>query len=598
MTGPKCSAQSFSDRKPKEVVMTKIVTAILMLFIAWSSFAADPNGYTAQYECRAGGPNCNVDVVTLATQACQQTITTSTAPPNNWSSINWSNTVICIENGDHTGRGPLTLGSSGTSGVQKILRYTRSGDNNDEPWNQSTANQAKISRIDLSGRDYWIIHRLTIDGNYGNNSLVFFGTNSDYNILNRSLVQKANEDLIYFYPDGGAPSPTNNTVQNSVIRKSQISKTLENDCITTVAGENNRVVNNEIYACNKMVFFQQDADHQGFVVENNDIYDDPADWTDCNGNSKPNGPCGIAEAHISMKDGSSNPSNPVKIIHNRIWGARETDATIAQSSVGVCSTISAGGTGDQQPANGNGASWVIFLNNICFDSSLGFQNYWNGPENISIIGNIFYDIRHNPALYQYLAERGALGFWRVDKVEIYLNTFVDVENWLWLAEAGHDNHDTRCNVMIASGAKIGKDNIGAQYNHNIYYGTTDTGEATKIVKTLTTRTNSTAYNLNQIIRTTSAPPANGTAGDFLYKVTVSGTSAGSAPAYCVTLGCTTTDGSMTVQAVRGPYTFMRKLRIGAEQYTIPYAMVHASAPEINGCPIDYASRKGIGINDQ
>ena len=40
-----------------------------MLFVAWPSFAADPNGYTAQYECRAGGQYCNVDVTALGSRA-------------------------------------------------------------------------------------------------------------------------------------------------------------------------------------------------------------------------------------------------------------------------------------------------------------------------------------------------------------------------------------------------------------------------------------------------------------------------------------------------------------------------------------------------
>ena len=48
-----------------------------MFMAAWPSFAADRNGYTAQYECRAGGPNCNVDVATYVAHACDQTITSA-----------------------------------------------------------------------------------------------------------------------------------------------------------------------------------------------------------------------------------------------------------------------------------------------------------------------------------------------------------------------------------------------------------------------------------------------------------------------------------------------------------------------------------------
>ncbi|MEK7382711.1 MAG: hypothetical protein AAB262_05430 [Elusimicrobiota bacterium] len=75
-------------------------------------------------------------------------------------------------------------------------------------------------------------------------------------------------------------------------------------------------------------------------------------------------------------------------------------------------------------------------------------------------------------------------------------------------------------------------------------------------------------------------------GCFLYRVTVAGTSAGSPPSYATTLGGTTTDGTMVVQAIRGPYAFKRKLRTvaGGETGVIPYAQAHSSAPENNFCP--------------
>lgn len=575
--------------------MKRLFACTLMLFAAAPTLAADANGYTAQYECRAGGPNCNVDVAALGNRSCDQTI----APSTPWSSINWSNNTICLEAGNHTGKGTLTLGSNGTSGARKVLRYFRATDNDDEPWNQSGANQAKIHALNTNGKSYWIIHRLTLDADYGNDSTLWFNAGATNNIANRLLVQRANNDLVYFWGVEGNPA-VNNTLQNSVIRDSQVSNTLENDCVTSVWSTNSHLVNNEIYSCNKELYTGADEDSQGLIAENNDLYDDSAKYTDCNGNTTPGGPCGISEAIISLKSGSFTSSNPVKLIHNRIWGARETDTTVAQASVAMCLSISSGGTGGVQPSDGNGASYVLFKNNICFDSAVGILNYWNGPQYNSVIGNIIYKIHRNWSLYPSVTDQGGIAFWRLKKSEFYLNTLIDVsEPWLWLAGSTASDIDLRCNVAIASVAKTGSDGAGIQYDSQAYYGTTDTGESSKIANSLTTRANSTTYSLNAIIRTAASSSCiNGTeSACFLYKVTAAGTSAGSAPTYCTTLGCTTNDGAITVEAIRGPYTFYRKLRTNVGKYAIPYAKAYVSAPETNGCPSNYASRQGVGINN-
>ncbi len=61
---------------------------------------------------------------------------------------------------------------------------------------------------------------------------------------------------------------------------------------------------------------------------------------------------------------------------------------------------------------------------------------------------------------------------------------------------------------------------------------------------------------------------------------------------------------MTVQAIRGPYCFWRKLRTAPEQVCIPYAVPDVSAPEDGFCNsenmggVPLGSRPGIGINDE
>ena len=145
--------------------MAKYFAALLiMFFVAWPTHAADLNGYNALYECRAGGPNCNVDVATLTNTACDTTITTADSMATITSKLA-NNRFICVQNGNYVSKGRWELPNRGTAGARKVLRYTRTGDNDDEPWNQSEANRAILHSIYTPGTNYWILHRLTIDRN-------------------------------------------------------------------------------------------------------------------------------------------------------------------------------------------------------------------------------------------------------------------------------------------------------------------------------------------------------------------------------------------------------------------------------------------------
>jgi hypothetical protein len=183
--------------------------------------------------------------------------------------------------------------------------------------------------------------------------------------------------------------------------------------------------------------------------------------------------------------------------------------------------------------------------------------------------------------------------------EVYLNTIIDTKKensngWLYANSA---SHDARCNVVIDGGASSAAAGVR---NFQVYYNSTNGGETNKIDKTVSTRSNNTAYSTGTIIRTGAISGCvNGTeAACFLYKVTLAGSSASSPPTYCATLGCTVTDGSVQLQAIRGPYSFYRRLLTSPERYVIPYATAYSSAPEAYSCPSSYSSRIGVGINDQ
>ena len=570
--------------------MKKYFSALqILLFFAWPSFAADLNGYTAQYECRAGGPNCNVDVATLTAAACAQTITTADSEATIESKLNTGSSPICVTNGDYTAKGQIDITASGTSGAYRVMRYFRASDNDDEPWNQSGANQAIFKRIMISG-SFWIIHRITINRNDGAASESLSG--SADNILSRVLMQ--NSTGWHFAMKGARI-----TVQNSVIRKTGDNFNAGSDehCLSYSVGTiDSHVVNNEIYDCTgDGMQAQNGAGAVGMVVENNDFYVSPDYYSDGNGNLTPSGTEACAENALDIKRPGAIATNPAKIIHNRFWGFKRTDS--------LC-----GGTGSAGEAiivHGDltGASdYVLVQNNIFMDSPRALGMDAEDAANVSFIGNIGYNMRQTGS--------GTGAFFSMSDAtnsEFYLNSLVIAED-AWGYVNG-SNNDIRCNVIIDSPPHGSGPRSGVQVDFNVYYGVSGTKiDTKKIDKTLNTRANSTAYTKGDIIRTSTNPTTactatNNSSACFLYLVTTPGTSASSNPGYCNTLGCTQQDGMMQVRAIRGPYTFFRKLRTSPESYTIPYVRVYASttnplenSPDAFTCPSDYNTRPGIGIN--
>ncbi len=558
----------------------------LRLIVPSVTHAADVNGYTAQYECKSGGANCNVDVATYIAHACDQTITTADSAGTIDTKINGGSQYICIQPGDYLSKGEIALSANGTSGARKVLTCRTSGGAAcGTPW---TSTSARVKNLYITG-DYWVIYQIEVDSaNASSVTGVQVTTDSQNVILGSILVEHIRAELVNM-------QGTDIVLQNSVIRTAYTpSNGDEYQCVSTGGGTNHWLVNNEIYDCNKGSHIHANGTAPGAVVENNDIYVSDAGRTNCSGTFTPTGNCGVMEAPISWKTGGTSGS-PGRIIHNRIWNALDSDGTQVQVGDGVAISLS-------NEAGGTGAQYVLVQNNIILDSEWGIWNYYGGPDHNSIIGNLIYNIydrrgiKGDPAWgirYYGLSDAGVSGF---DDSEIYLNTVIAAEAWLG-TDARGTNNDIRCNVAISSGGRDGALGTGTQQDYNAYYGTTDSGETNKIKPPFGTRANSTSYSLNDVIRTTATPPADGTAGDFLYKVTTAGTSAGRAPSYCTTLGCTTTDGSAAMTAIRGPYIGKRKLRTvaGGETFVIPYARVHTSAPEAAACPASFANRDSIGI---
>jgi hypothetical protein len=552
----------------------KRLFAFALLLVASPSFAADANGYTAQYECRAGGPHCNVDVALLAQQSCQQIVSASTP----WGSINWSNDVICIEAGDHTSKGTLTIQSSGTSAKRKVLRYYRSGDTDDNPWRQSSSNRARVAGISVNGSN-WLVNRLTLTAG---------GTdvNQGSVIFNRILAEAFNGTMF------DAHDSPDVTIQNSVVRKTGLSGSSDFHCTTSGALDNFHLVNNEIYDCqgDGYQLAQSGVDSPGLVIENNDIYLTSAYYSNGSGSLTTSGKYACAENAIDLKQGGTSAS-PARIIHNRMWGHRMTDGNCADGSYGEELIFHQATTTENH--------YGLVENNIIMDGTQAIASPNYSPNHWSIVGNILFSFTGVPTGHTY-----AIDLKDGVRQEVYLNTLVDVarDNSAGWAAFGDANHDIKCNVIISGATVAGSAGSSTHVDYNTFYNTTlytANGTGTNISKPLKTRTNSTSYSVGDLIVTadSSSCTAANQAACFLYRVIGAGTSAPSATPYCTSLGCTTTDGTIAVQAIRGPYAFYRKLHTGPEQFVIPYARAHSSAPEAAACPSNYASRTGIGVAD-
>ena len=569
------------------------ILALLLAAPALPSFAADQNGYTAQYECRAGAPYCNVNVAALGARSCDQII----APSTPWSSINWSNNTICISAGDHTSKGTLEIpaSSNGSAGNYKVLRYYRDNDNGDEPWNQ--AEQARLYKLITRGSHYWVVHRLTFPGvnsSPGERVMPSVGSGATSNnlIFNQLLIEgSGNSGAAYsgFNIDCNQSTNFHDIIlQNSVVRGFYGAYNTAPLAVWLQCGNNIRAVGNEIYDWSEHVI---QAGHNGaptmsgLVIENNDLYFTPAIYSS-DGRAK-------GENLVALKLSGTSQS-PARVIQNRFWGARETNTN--ECCIG-------GGGGGALIVNGRldgGNRYILIKNNTITENQHGISWINGNNQRGSIVGNLLYRIRvyYSPTWWSHALNLEDAGY-----VETYLNTFVNADTYT-VSGIDNDGNDIRCNAFIDSGRRAENNTppSSSQADHNAFYGAQTiafNASGTRLERGLSERASSTAYNVGDVVRfgTSDQCTVNNTQACFLYTAVQAGTTSGSSATPCTQLGCTFSDGSITWQAMRGPYFYWRKLRTSPERMVIPYAQPHTSALDTHKCPADFASRSGIGIGD-
>jgi len=319
---------------------------------------------------------------------------------SDWNFINDPDkTIFCLSPGDYSSKGAIKLTASGTASEP---RYIILNNGNDKHPVQLNRTQLAKYRLNFTHADYWIVDRQAYwEDTTAMHSFVQLNKSS-HNIFNRGLLQDtANGFTLY------------NGSHNNIIQKQHIEKTkwsvlkhnFEDLAAINLKCQNNGesikntiVVNNEII--NYVDAFQtvrlygaykigSEINFEGTIVFNNDMYVTNIMYSDGKGHSTTQGERSFTENAVDLKGGSSNPSNPIIVSNNRMWGYKTVDNTYSNIA----------DAGNAMVVHYDVRN-VKIENNIIFNSNNGLMG--GGPlgnryplEDSVIKNNIFYNIKGN-----------------------------------------------------------------------------------------------------------------------------------------------------------------------------------------------------------
>jgi hypothetical protein len=363
--------------------------------------------------------------------------------------------IFCYDPDDYTGHEEYDITASGTSSDPRWIRL--SGVGTTHPVDLQTAEEARITGLKIDG-DNWVVHRLTIDGDSGDQDhrVKLFG---DGHLIDRVLVENcdattAGNSRACVEIDTSADT----TVQNSVIRETKEVPTEDAPCLSVTGGtsENIHIVRNEIYDCaGDSIIVNDDSSVPGFAAYDNDIYVTTGLYCDSNGDPNASGLYSSSKNAVNMEGGGTSES-PAKIIHNRIWGFKDSNTSCGSS-----------GSNGEAIAFNEGASSVDYIlvgGNIIEDAPIGVScGGTTNPNNISIWGNLFNNNENVGDGTGYMANMDSC-----DKAEVYFNTFSNTTDY-WL-KLGADDQDYRCNLIVDGIDKNGSAGSNVTADYNAFYG--------------------------------------------------------------------------------------------------------------------------------
>jgi hypothetical protein len=423
------------QRKSRYLVLSVVMLAMLLMGLSFGGSLVEAS--SSPYEVNVSLPACdssNPQVQFISSDA-------------DWNLINDpTKTIFCVQPGDYTSKGNITLTASGTSSAKRYIRYFNPSNPNDNthPVDMSSTDRATIRKLIFGGADFVVVDRLHVrEPDQVRTIVVRFDKNfaSTDNVLNRLLVEGGGDGggQVGF---NGLSGSDRNTLQLSVVRNTIVSSGQDNHCaLITGEAKDTRVVSNEMYNCAGDVLQIHPGVYDGTIIANNDMYNDS--------NFVQN-----TENGIDIKGGgSTGTGNQVLIEGNRFF------------SLG-----GAGGTGGSIGAidfsNDSGEkAYILFKNNIFFDNPLPWTtNTGSGTgsaHHLSIVGNLIYNA--GTAAIEPIKN--------TNSIEIYYNTIVNVASGGKWLHGLPTSQDVMCNVIIG-GQGADSPSSGTTANYNAYYNTT------------------------------------------------------------------------------------------------------------------------------
>jgi hypothetical protein len=372
--------------------------------------------------------------------------------------------------------GTIRITSSGTDAEPRFLALH---DPSDRHPAQLTPEQQANVRLIFDGGSHWVVHRLSGMG-YADQYALRVEPLSHHIVIDRmNFADFRGAVLVLSGPDPA--SPTHDvTIQHSRM-DSMSASGIDADAVAVMLSgspwdeyrkvQDVHIVDNEIRNCNDGVMLIRhpelagghEVDYPGTVIDCNHFYVDSEVYTDGAGNHDPDGLWAWTENAIDLKGGTDDPTNPVVVSNNMMWGYRRTDTN-------------GGGSGSWGTAFGGHyhVKNVEVFGNVIFDSNRGltFGDPHGLPysgENLNVHDNIFYDIGFSTS--------GGIGFchyfYESRNVRYERNTVVGVEaHSRWMSHGDSEiGLEVRCNAIVDSAAMTGTRAADTIVEDNYFYAT-------------------------------------------------------------------------------------------------------------------------------
>ncbi|MCF6244902.1 MAG: hypothetical protein L3J43_07675 [Sulfurovum sp.] len=393
---------------------------------------------------------------------------------NDWDMINSiDKTIFCVSPGDYSELGRIELTTKGTA---QEPRYIVLNNGNDLHPAKLETNQLAKYILELQNTEHWIVDRQafweTTDPLKRNEVKA-----SSHNIFNRGLFLDTSTAYAVYHQS------VDNTIQKNHIEKTQWSVNNKNFYDTAAINivcqndkeyvKNTRVVNNEminqvdaVQTVRLSGAYQTNAeiDFAGTIISNNLMYVTDIMYTDGNGYSNKQGQQSFTENAIDLKGGSADPSNPVLITNNIMWGYKKSDSTYSNLD----------DSGSAVAAH-NSVKNVNFTHNYMFNSDYGFTS--DGPmagksviEKSTIKHNVFYKIK-NIALSIYGTSQEGI-FNGAKDLEISENFFSDINTHVlkvYNVKNVNCSHNTFTNTQPIWLGKRNQTSYNLNMRHNQFY---------------------------------------------------------------------------------------------------------------------------------